>query len=58
VEQGMNEPTDGALYVQPSVQGNSVIYPNTYHEDTNLNLEALFNAALADRQKIQSMFHN
>jgi ABC-2 type transport system ATP-binding protein len=44
--------------VQPSVQGNSVIYPNTYHEDTNLNLEALFNAALADRQKIQSMFHN
>jgi ABC-2 type transport system ATP-binding protein len=58
VEQGMNEPTDGALYVQPSVQGNSVIYPNTEHEETNLNLEALFNAALAERQKIQSMFHN
>jgi ABC-2 type transport system ATP-binding protein len=58
VEQGMNEPTDGAIYVQPSVQGNSVIYPNLEHEDTCLNLEALFNAALADRQKIQSMFHN
>ncbi len=58
VEQGISEPTDGALYVQPSMQGNSVIYPNTEHEDTNLNLEVLFNAAQADRQKIQSMFHN
>jgi ABC-2 type transport system ATP-binding protein len=58
VEQGMNEPTDGALYFQPSVQGNSVIYPNTMHEESNLNLEVLFNAALAERTKIQSMFHN
>jgi ABC-2 type transport system ATP-binding protein len=58
VEQGMNEPTDGALYFQPSVQGNSVIYPNTAHEESNLNLEVLFNAALAERTKIQSMFHN
>jgi ABC-2 type transport system ATP-binding protein len=58
VEQGISEPTEGALYVQPSMQGNSVIYPNTEHEDTNLNLEVLFNAAQADRQKIQSMFHN
>jgi ABC-2 type transport system ATP-binding protein len=40
------------------VQGNSVIYPNTEHEETNLNLEALFNAALAERRKIQSLFHN
>lgn len=50
-EQGMNEPTDTALYVQPSVQGNSVIFPNTENEETNLNLEVLFNAMLAEREK-------
>lgn len=56
-EQGMNEPTDNALYVQPSVQGNSVIFPNAYNEETSLNLEVLFNAMLAEREKMQSMFN-
>ena len=56
-EQGMNEPTDTALYVQPSVQGNSVIFPNTENEETNLNLEVLFNAMLAEREKMQTMFN-
>ena len=56
-EQGMNEPIDDALYVQPSVQGNSVILPNTYHEDSKLNLEVLFNATLAEREKIQQTFN-
>ncbi|MBQ8442105.1 MAG: ABC transporter ATP-binding protein [Bacteroides sp.] len=56
-EQGMNEPTDDALYVQPSVQGNSVILPNTYGEDSKLNLEVLFNAMLAERVKMQQMFN-
>lgn len=40
-EQGMNEPTGDALYVQPSVQGNSVILSNVYNEETKLNLEVL-----------------
>ena len=57
VEQGMNESTDTALYVQPSVQGNSVIFPNTENEETNLNLEVLFNAMLAEREKMQTMFN-
>ncbi|MBO5000933.1 MAG: ABC transporter ATP-binding protein [Bacteroidaceae bacterium] len=56
-EQGMNEPTDDALYVQPSVQGNSVILPNTYGEESKLNLEVLFNAMLAERVKMQTMFN-
>ena len=56
-EQGMNEPTDDALYVQPSLQGNSVILPNTCHKDSKLNLEVLFNATLAERVKIQQMFN-
>ena len=56
-EQGMNEPTDGALYVQPSVQGNSVILPNESYEESKMNLEVLFNAMLAERVKMQSMFN-
>ena len=56
-EQGMNEPTDGALYVQPSVQGNSVILPNEYGEESKLNLEVLFNAMLAERVSMQQMFN-
>ena len=56
-ELGMNEPTEGALYVQPSVQGNSVILPNEYGEDSKLNLEVLFNALLAERERIQQMFN-
>ena len=56
-EQGMNEPTGDALYVQPSVQGNSVILPNAYGEESKLNLEVLFNAMLAERVKMQSMFN-
>ena len=56
-EQGMNEPTDDALYVQPSVQGNSVILPNTYAEESKMNLEVLFNAMLAERVKMQQMFN-
>ena len=56
-EQGMNEPTEGALYVQPSVQGNSVILPNEYGEDSKMNLEILFNAMLAERERMQQMFN-
>lgn len=56
-EQGMNEPTEGALYVQPSVQGHSVILPNEYGEDSKLNLEVLFNAILAERERMQQMFN-
>ena len=56
-EQGINELTEGALYVQPSVQGNSVILPNEYGEDSKLNLEVLFNAILAERERMQQMFN-
>ena len=57
-EQSMNEPTDNALYVQPSVQGNSIILPNAYGEESKMNLEVLFNAMLAERVKMQAMFNS
>jgi len=56
LEQGMNELTNDALYVQPSVQGNSVILPNESCEESKMNLEVLFNAMLAERVKMQNVF--
>lgn len=57
-EQGMNEPTDDALFVQSSVHGNSVIWPNLAGEESPLNLELLFNALLTEREKIQAIFND
>ena len=56
-EQSMNEPTDRALFIQPSVQGNSIIMENKFNEESPMNLEVLFNAILAERNKIQEVFN-
>ncbi len=56
-EQGMNEPTDGALFVQPTIHGNSLIMENKFGEESPMNLELLFNAMLEERNKIQSVFN-
>ena len=53
----MSEPTDGALYVQPSVAGNSAILLNEYDEESRLNLELLFNGVLAERDKFAQVFN-
>lgn len=56
-EQAIGTETDAVLYAQPSVQGHSVILPNTEGRESNLNLELLFNATLAEKEKIQSLFN-
>ncbi|MBQ8888739.1 MAG: ABC transporter ATP-binding protein [Bacteroidaceae bacterium] len=56
-EQSLNEPTDDALYVQPSVQGNSVILPNTFGGESKMNLEVLFNAMLTEKVRMKAMFN-
>ena len=53
----MSEPTDGALYVQPSVSGNSAILLNEYDEESRMNLELLFNGVLAEREKFAQVFN-
>ena len=53
----MSEPTDGALFVQPSVTGNSAILPNEYDEESRMNLELLFNGVLAEREKFAGLFN-
>jgi ABC-2 type transport system ATP-binding protein len=56
-EQPISEPTDAALFVQPSVAGNSVILPNEFDEESRLNLELLFNGVLAERDKFLTLFN-
>ena len=56
-EQPISEPTDGALFVQPSVSGNSIILPNAYDEESRLNLELLFNGVLAERERFMELFN-
>lgn len=56
-EQSMNEPTDGTLFIQPSVKGNSIIMENRSDEESPMNLEVLFNAVLAERNKIQEILN-
>ena len=46
-----------ALYALPSVEGNSLILPNAGGEETEINLELLFGAVLAEPDKIAAMFH-
>ena len=53
----MSEPTDGALFVQPSVSGNSAILLNEYDEESRMNLELLFNGVLAERDKFVQVFN-
>ena len=57
IEQDIAKPLEGALYVQPSVYGNSVIFPNAGEDDSTLNIELLFNAVLAERDKMKQMFN-
>lgn len=39
---------DGALFAQPGIGGSSVVVPNSDGDDTEVNLELLFNFAISD----------
>lgn len=49
---------EDAIFTSPSVQGHYVILPNTDGEESDINLEALFNATLSHPQKITRMFNS
>ena len=53
-ERPLSDTTGEALYVQPSLYGNSVIVPNRTGSESVVNLEVLFNAVLADGDKIRA----
>jgi ABC-2 type transport system ATP-binding protein len=47
---------DGLVYWEPALGGNIVVKKNVDKEETNLNLEILFKAVLANPAKINSIF--
>ena len=51
------DPTDlvGALYSEPLLRGNTVVTPNTEGEESNIDLEILYKAAMADPEKMQAI---
>ena len=57
VESDDRELTEAAIYALPSIQGNFLMLPNTDNEESEINLELLFGAALTDPEKIKGMFH-
>ncbi|MCM0296945.1 ATP-binding cassette domain-containing protein [Bacteroides fragilis] len=46
-----------SLYSAPSIQGNFLLLPNESGEDSEINLELLFNATLAVPERISALFH-
>lgn len=55
--EGSSQP-EGALFAVPSVQGSHVILPNVNGEDSDINLELLFNATLANPKEIARLFNS
>ena len=51
-----NSTEEGIIYTQPSVTGSSILRANRGDEESNLNLELLFNATLAQRNEIAKLF--
>ena len=47
---------DKALFAVPSLHGNSLLLLNEHNEDSDINIELLFNAILAQPQKIANLF--
>lgn len=47
---------ESALYAKPALGGTEVILPNSDDEETELNLESLFEFAISNPEKIKLMF--
>ena len=47
-----------SLFSTPSIQGNFLPLPNESGEDSEINLELLFNATLAVPERISALFHS
>ena len=47
-----------SLFSTPSIQGNFLLLPNGSGEDSEINLELLFNATLAVPERISALFHS
>ncbi|MCP3893794.1 ATP-binding cassette domain-containing protein [Bacteroides sp.] len=57
VESDSRESSEESLFSSPTVQGHMMILPNTHGEESEVNLELLFNATLALPEQIAQLFH-
>lgn len=58
MESDDRELAKSALFALPSIQGNFLLLRNEEKEESEINLELLFNAVLAESEKIGQLFHN
>lgn len=49
---------ENAIYYEPCLGGYSIIELNTYDEESKLNIESLFNAAIKNKEKFKELFRN
>ena len=50
------EEAQGSLYQEDTLRGICAVFENTNHEDSKMDMELLFNAALCNREKIKELF--
>lgn len=58
LENDSRELVASALFASPSLQGNALIVPNIGGEESEINIELLFNATLAVPGEIDKLFHS
>ena len=57
VESDSRDSSEESLFSSPTVQGHMMILPNTHSEESEVNLELLFNATLALPEQMAQLFH-
>jgi ABC-2 type transport system ATP-binding protein len=53
----INEINDTVIYAEPSLSGFNAVIPNYHDEDSKLDIELLFNAMLAEKTKLKTVFN-
>lgn len=53
----IKEVDDTVIYAEPSLSGFNAIIPNYHDEDSKLDMELLFNAMLAEKTKLKTVFN-
>lgn len=53
----VKEIDDTVIYAEPSMAGYHAVLPNYHQEDTKLDIELLFNAVLAEKNKLKPIFN-
>ena len=55
---GKAEEGDRVIYSEPTIAGDMAVVWNDHGEDSQLNIELLFNATMANMDAIRAIFNN